>query len=481
MLRQTRRLTALWIAGALSVASCSLIYEYGEVPAGPGGGGGNGGGGQPCTTVAECPPSTACGKAVCEDGLCGQLPEADGTPCTAGLGAGECQDGICLVECNGANAEMVCDDEEDCTDDICDVGSGTCAHDAIPDQPHPTLTQVVGDCRIILCVAGVTVPDRVDDTDVPDDGNSCTADTCDGGTPSHVPVAEGTPCGEGNKLSCDDAGICVGCNDASDCDGQDTTCRWRACEDEICGFGNAGDGTPCDDGVFCNGSDSCNGNGQCAQHAGDPCDGTDSDGDCSETCREIPDDCAGNDPNGSVCSDGLFCNGGDRCQNGSCSQHLGDPCVGADGDGDCSESCNEQNNNCTANDPNNSVCSDGLFCNGGDRCENGSCSQHLGDPCVGADGDGDCSESCNEQNNNCTANDPTGASCDDGTPCNGADTCQNGSCSGHAGNPCPGDDVGPNCADSCDPSTGTCDADDAKGTPCGTLMQCSGGYCVAVG
>jgi len=122
-------------------------------------------------------------------------------------------------------------------------------------------------------------------------------------------------------------------------------------------------------------------------------------------------DCADPDCNGQTCDDGVYCNGTDTCIAGGCFRHSGNPCSGADGDNNCQESCNEALENCTANDPNNSPCNDGLYCNGTDRCQSGVCQVHLGDPCPGPDGDGDCKESCNEASDNCTANDPSGSAC----------------------------------------------------------------------
>jgi hypothetical protein len=147
---------------------------------------------------------------------------------------------------------------------------------------------------------------------------------------------------------------------------------------------------------------------------GDPCPGPDGDGNCSESCNEAADNCTAPDPNGSTCADGLFCNGADSCSGGACATHVGDPCPGPDGDGNCAESCNEAADNCTAPDPNGSTCADGLFCNGNDACSAGACTTHTGDPCPGPDGDTDCVESCNEGTDTCDANDPEGALCADG-------------------------------------------------------------------
>jgi len=62
------------------------------------------------------------------------------------------------------------------------------------------------------------------------------------------------------------------------------------------------------------------------------------------------------------------------------------------------------------------ACDDGLFCNGADTCLNGRCSQHAGNPCTGQDdGDDDCAEACDEDNNNCFYYNSPGSPCrDDG-------------------------------------------------------------------
>jgi hypothetical protein len=100
--------------------------------------------------------------------------------------------------------------------------------------------------------------------------------------------------------------------------------------------------------------------------------------------------------NGVACSDGLFCNGADSCFGGSCSAHVGNPCTGPDADANCSESCNEAADDCTGPDPQGAACSDDVFCNGADVCDNGSCSSHAGDPCSD-------STTCNEAFDACDA------------------------------------------------------------------------------
>ena len=78
------------------------------------------------------------------------------------------------------------------------------------------------------------------DSDPPDDGNECTADTCDDGVAKHQPIP-GADCGMG--LICDAAGQCTGCNDDSDC-GTDTACQRHMCVNNVCGVLNENAGTP---------------------------------------------------------------------------------------------------------------------------------------------------------------------------------------------------------------------------------------------
>lgn len=205
---------------------------------------------------------------------------------------------------------------------------------------------------------------------------------------------------------------------------------------------------------------------------GEACDdGNTDDGDCCSSSCEF-------ESAGSACDNGIFCDGTDTCDGaGSCADSSGDPCVGnvGDADFDCSESCNESTDSCTATDPNGSACSDGLFCNGVEQCSNGACGFSSGDPCAGniGDADFDCSESCNETSDQCTNNDPAGSACGSGasSACDAADTCDgSGTCDPNyatAGTSCGSSTSGVcDAADTCDGS-GTCDPNYAStATPC---------------
>jgi hypothetical protein len=123
-------------------------------------------------------------------------------------------------------------------------------------------------------------------------------------------------------------------------------------------------------------------------------------------------------------------------------------CRAAAGECDQAETCTGASSDCPADlaAGNGTPCNDGTFCNGADTCSGGSCSNHAGDPCPGADGDGDCSESCSEASDACSAADPNGAACDDGNVCTVDDQCTGGVCSG---------DVQANGSEICPPTTTT--------------------------
>lgn len=378
-----------------------------------------GNGGDPgCATDGDCDDGDGCTIDSCVESVCAFDAAADMADCEADGAPGLCLSGVCTAVCSSAED---CDDDEVCTIDSCDASTSLCVHTPLPDQEQLG-AELDGDCANLFCIGGATVRD-VNDSDLPVDDNPCTDDVCNDGTPSNPFLPEGTSCG--GNLVCNAVGVCTGCLIPSDCPTPSNPCMATTCVNSECGLEPGNDGDPCaSDGVFCNGQEVCS-SGNCVS-PGDPCDGPDGDGDCSETCDEAANDCNGNDPKDSPCDDGVWCNGVDECNpQGNCSQHMNPPCPSTS-DSDCANGCDEANQNCNGPEPSGSPCSDGVFCNGSDQCNNnGSCSIHAGNPCNGPDGDSNCRESCSESNNNCLANDPNG------TDCNGVqDTicCSSGVC-----------------------------------------------------
>lgn len=257
------------------------------------------------------------------------------------------------------------------------------------------------------------------------------------------------------------------CQTNSDCD-DDNPCTDDLC-DGICS--HLDNSAACDDGEFCNGEDTCS-NGNCSAHAGSPCDGPDGDSDCRESCDEGADSCLANDPDGSACPGGT-------CSKGEC----GPSCAK-----ECSPRGNEcdDNNACTTDEcvegccvhetlPDNNKCDDGTFCNGPDQCIGGQCSKSSGDPCPGPDDDDDCQESCDEDNDNCLANDPDDSECNDGQGCE-FDFCFNGICGAGCGIEFCGDGVaqGREVCDGSDLQGETCVTQGFSGGDLACLRDCTG-------
>lgn len=427
--------------------------------------------GQGCGVPSQC-LSNFCADGLCCDSACSGVCEA----CSA---AGVCTpfangtdpDNECNMPaadvCNGASACRCVDGQINGAETDTDCGGGTCGT-----CMNGQSCTIASDCMSGVCSGGTCqapacgdgVVNGAESCDFNDPATPCCSTSCNGTAPS-TQTCGADPDGTG----CLAAPLCDGAGQAP--------ANCQAAQNEPAG-------TLCtDNGVFCDGVEACDAGGSCVS-PGDPCAGPDGDGDCAESCDEGADACTGPDPTGSTCDDGLWCNGADTCNaSGQCSQHVGDPCPGPDGDGDCAESCDESVDMCTLNDGLGQACDDGLFCNGADTCDGGGmCATHAGDPCPAPGGDADCNQSCDEGVDMCTAYDGDGAACDDGLFCNGPDSCLGGTCSTSVGDPCPGPDNDPNCNESCDETADACTAYDGDGAACmqGMSTMCSGGTCSAM-
>ncbi len=94
--------------------------------------------------------------------------------------------------------------------------------------------QTVGDCQSRQCAVDGTVKMVADNSDIHDDRNPCTNDTCASGVPMNAMLPINSSCGGQNR--CNAAGQCVGCLTGTDCPGSDTVCQTRTCTAGICGF-----------------------------------------------------------------------------------------------------------------------------------------------------------------------------------------------------------------------------------------------------
>ncbi len=177
-------------------------------------------------------------------------------------------------------------------------------------------------------------------------------------------------------------------------------------------FGSAAILITCDDGVFCNGVEVFAG-GLCLLGTF-PCD--DGVGCTVDTCQELTQFCT-NTPTDTLCDNGLFCDGAETCDAILDCQLGTDPCN--DGVGCTNDSCDDLIDTCT-NAPNDLNCDDGLFCNGAETCDLVNDCQAGIFPCD--DGVGCTDETCSEVSDTCSST-PNDANCDDALFCNGAETC----------------------------------------------------------
>ncbi|MDC3956591.1 hypothetical protein [Polyangium jinanense] len=145
------------------------------------------------------------------------------------------------------------------------------------------------DCVRKECQGGkfVTV---ANDTEVPDDANPCTQDTCSDGVPQHTAV-NGTMCQLGEGMGQCVSGQCeIPCNDSAECDDKNR-CTTDACVGKVCMFtpdpqANPDDMNPCTTDACADGKEShvpapgatCGTNGTCNDMG--VCIGCASDTDC---------------------------------------------------------------------------------------------------------------------------------------------------------------------------------------------------------
>ncbi len=214
--------------------------------------------GQPECYTPTCNDGNPCTDDTLVQGVCQFVASADGTACstTACIQNEVCSAGQC-----GGGTTLTCDDNNACTDDTCD--------------------DVLG-CQFTN-----------DDTNVPDDGVTCTVDSCSGGFASHVAT----------DSLCDDAQYCTGVEtcapaDASaDANGCVTSnvpqptgpslgpCSYYSCDEASDSFVavNRAAGQSCNDGLYCTTGDVCDAGGQCRGTLQASCPSTPGNSTCTST------------------------------------------------------------------------------------------------------------------------------------------------------------------------------------------------------
>ena len=388
--------------------------------------------------------------------------------------------------------DFACDDNMDCTFDVCDHGRcihfydyGACESDGNPctlDQcgvvSMPGILGYWG-CKHTLDPNGFC----------PDDGNPCTDDLCSFGQCAH-PIKPG-PCDDGTACTLNDQcidGVCAGtpkfCSDGN-------ICTLDLCSGGICDFPPLDGGACATDNNPCT-QDVCSG-GSCAHlPIGGSCT---SDGNvCTDdvcsggACTHPPNNanCAddGNPCTNDVCSGGICTH---PPQSGNCPDD-GNPCTNdVCSGGICthpaqSGNCPDDGNHCT-----DDVCSGGICthplnmaCDDGDACTENICNPGGGCnyPQIDCDDGNDCTQDGCLQGA-CTHVATDGTFCNDGILCTVNDHCVGAGC---VGMPRDCNDNNPCTADSCNTSTGICQHTGGSGPcddgdPCTLNDVCAGSGC----
>ena len=187
----------------------------------------------PCTTDS-CQPAVGCLNVF------NSAPCNDGDACTA---PDMCQEGDCV-----GKEPVDCDDNDDCTEDSCDVGLGCLNVDTTGNACEDGSACTIAD----TCDTGICVPGAPPDCD---DQEVCTDDSCD---PSSgcVNAPNAIACDDGNACTTADScglGACIG-GPALDCD-DGNACTADPC-DMAAGCQHEDISTDCDDANTCT-TDSC--------------------------------------------------------------------------------------------------------------------------------------------------------------------------------------------------------------------------------
>lgn len=325
----------------------------------------------------------------------------DGDVCTRD----DCTGGVChnVPQLDCCRSDLYCNDNYECTEDICDLETGTCSNN------------LIDGCQIFDCSGNDTLCD---------DGDICTADSCSSGAcmNTQIPGCCGadSDCDDGNNCTSDSCNTSTGsCTHSTiaTCCSSDSDCNdGNACTTDSCSAGSCqNDSIPgcCSSDLECNDSDMCTDDvcvgspGFCYFSPRPGCCQQDYECDDGNTCTA--DTCDANSCNNSTisgcclidtdCSDGNVCTA-DICSANSCTHpQISGCCLSA-------SDCND-NDDCTA-----------------DSCDSNSCTNTAIPGCGGGicgDGNVDAGEECDDGNTT------DGDGCSSGCTSEGMlDECQTG-------------------------------------------------------
>jgi len=401
--------------------------------------------------INVCDDGNDCTDDVCNgpEGCLNKVMESgscdDGNPCTV---ADHCELAVCIGD------PVECDDENPCTDNLC-TETGGCEYppnsDPCDDGDPCTLADQCVDAE---CVG----------TDIPCD---CQAD------PDCAELEDGDLCN--GTLVCDvsalphkcvvDPATLLTCPEPQ---GPGSDCLHAACNPETgqCSIEPGNEGQFCDDSNACTLGEKCT-QGECSEGGQANCS---DDNLCTEDFCDPESGCV-HVNNTISCQDGDACTIGDLCQDGECVPGAEKECN--DGNSCTQDSCNPMSG--CQHEFLTEECDDGNSCTTGDKCVNGVCT---GMALVDCDDDNPCTKDLCTPGGGCS-NIAVAGPCDDGDACTIGDYCQNGVCASGLDKPC---DDGNECTEnSCfngaclfAPVDGDCD-DENK---CTLIDQCINGKCL---
>ena len=463
-----------------------------------------------CDALLDCQLGT---PVTCNDGIFCTLDSCgEGTP---GDNIGSCLADTSACECSVATQAVDCNDNNPCTDDVC--GSDlTCSNvndntNTCNDNAFCTMND--------RCSAGTCISDLRPF----DDGVSCTDDSCDEINDVILNIPNNAVCDDG--LFCDGAEVC---NAVNGCQAgipptidDGISCTVDNCNEASNTVTNTPDNSLCLDGLWCTGQEYCDALLDCQLGTPVTCndgifctldscgEGTPGDNigscladtsacECSVATQAV--DCNDNNPctddvcgsdltcsnvpanDGLSCSDGSICTKNDFCSSGTCS---GTPVTIDDGVSCTDDSCTESQG--VQHIPRDSVCDDGLFCDGAETCiglggDANGC--QAGIPPSLNDNVGCTLDNCDEDADTVT-HVPTDNLCNNGLFCDGVEVCDvNLDCQSGVSPDCSG--LGDQCNSGlCNENTDSCIKNPApkEGNVCNDNLfcnineLCSGGVC----
>lgn len=179
-----------------------------------------------------------CTKDACVNGMPVNTVISASGPCIASGTPGVCNATGACIQCNVAEdcpaivPANPCK-QRTCMNNVCGTAN----------LPAMDVASALGDCKKSSCDGNGNVVLANDNTDVPTDGNLCTADVCTNGTPSNPPAPNTAKCGPTLMLTCDGLGQCTGCTTSADC-GMSDDCKTFSCVMSKCVISYVPSGMP---------------------------------------------------------------------------------------------------------------------------------------------------------------------------------------------------------------------------------------------